>query len=110
MTIDGLQTIVVTDNHVLAISVRLVADDAYLTGKGCTDGIADIDLDVQALVLASPAGTEVRGYYATRSRHVETTQVNAELLREDAANFADVSIVPVLIKVSARELSAFCLK
>ena len=61
MTIDGLQTVVVTDDNKLSVTrmISFIPDDAYLTRESSADGVADIDLDVETFVLASPACTEV---------------------------------------------------
>ena len=36
----------------------LVGHDAYLSAKGCTDGVSDIDFHVQSFVLSSSAVSE----------------------------------------------------
>ena len=61
MTVDGLQSVVVTDDDILTITLAgtFVPDDTYFTTEGSTDGITNINLDVEAFVLAAPAGTKV---------------------------------------------------
>ena len=56
MTIDGLQTVGVTydDIHTIAFAQTFTSHDAYLTREGSTDGVANVDLDVEAFVLALP--------------------------------------------------------
>ena len=78
MTIDSLQTIVVADNYILTITLRLVLNDTDLTAECSADGIANVDLDVETLVLASPTRTEVRCNYTAISWHMETSQINTE--------------------------------
>ena len=61
VTVDGLQTVVVTDNDVFTIALRLVIHDTDLSAECSTDGITNVNLDVQSFVLTSPACTEIRG-------------------------------------------------
>ena len=54
VSVVGLQSVVVTDDDVLTIAATFVAYYTYTAVKGSTDGIANINLNVQTLVLASP--------------------------------------------------------
>ena len=60
VSVVGLQSVVVADDDILAVASWLVFHDTHLAAEGSADGVAYIDLDVEALVLASPTGTEVR--------------------------------------------------
>ena len=98
MSVDGLQTVVMTDDHIFAIALGLVFHNADLTAESGTDGIADIDLDVKSLVLASPTGTEVGCHHAARRRHAETTEVDAERVGQGSLAMG-IYVVPVLIEI-----------
>ena len=85
-------------DHKVAVASGFVAYDTYLTGECGADGVADIDLDVQSLVLASPAGTEVRGEHAALRGHVEIAQVDAEGIGHGGGPVCEM-VLPVLIEV-----------
>ena len=98
VTVDSLQSVIVTDHDILTIAASLIAYDTYLTAESSTDGITDIHLDVKTFVLASPTGTEVAGQHATGCRHAEVTQVNAERVWKNGS-LVGIAVVPVIIKV-----------
>ena len=100
VSVVGLQSVVVADDDILAVASWLVFHDTYLTTEGSADGVAYIDLDVEALVLASPAGTEVRGDHAAISRHAETAQVDGGLIGQNATRVVSQLIVPLIIEVA----------
>lgn len=59
------------DDDVVAIATGLIAHDAHLAGESGTNGIADVDLNVKAFVLATPAGSKVTGDDAAWRRHAK---------------------------------------
>ena len=98
MSVDGLQTVRMTDYDILAIAAGLVSHDAHLAGEGCADGVADIDFNVQTLVHAAPAGTEVARHDAARCRHAEVAKVDGIFVRK--LSFAvSVLVVPRAVEV-----------
>ena len=46
VTIDGFQTILVTNDNVVAIARSFVAYDAYFSFEGSDNGVASVDFDV----------------------------------------------------------------
>ena len=100
MSIDGLQAIVVADDDEVTIAARLIADNANLTAEGGADGVANVDLDVKALVLASPACTEVRRQHAAGRRHVEVAQVDAEGVGQRGLAVSR-KVLPVVVQVGS---------
>ena len=108
VTIDGLKTVVVADDHVLTITTTFIANNANLTREGCADRVTNIDLDVDTLVLASPACTEVRGHQTIIGRHAEILQRNTERIRQRSL-VVGVFIAPVLIEVFSWRIVIFCI-
>jgi hypothetical protein len=109
VAIIGLQTIVVADYHILTVTTRLIFYNANLTAESSTDGIANIHLDIEALVLATPAGTEIRSYHAARRRHTETAQINGSLVGESYAIVMGELVVPLIIQIVCGVLEHFLL-
>ena len=67
-----------TNHYIFAIASGFVTYDAYLTRECGTNGVTNINLHVDTLVLASPACTKIRGYQTISGRHTEVLQRNAE--------------------------------
>ena len=99
MSVDGLQTIVVTDDDIFTIALGLIFHDSDLTAESSTDGVTYIDLDVETLMLTSPTGTEIRGDDTTWGRHAETTQVDTEGIGQGGLAMS-INVVPVFVEVS----------
>ena len=97
MSIDSFQSVGVTNNDVFAISCALIFDDAHLAGECGADGVTDIHLDVQSLVLAAPSGTEVGGDDAAGGRHGKVAEVYTERVGQFGC-LVGVSIVPLVIE------------
>lgn len=95
MTVDGLQTIGMTDDNIVAVASGFVAHNTHLTGKGGTDGVADIYFDVQAFVHTAPATTEVAGDDAARRGHAEMTKVDDKGVGQ-LGSAVGVSVVPFI--------------
>ena len=57
VTVEGLQTIGVTDHHVLTIASAIDVDQSYATGEGGADGVAAIEVNVHAVVHTTEATT-----------------------------------------------------
>ena len=92
--------------NILAIAASLVFHHAHLAAECSTDGVADIHLDVDTLVLASPTRTEVGCHHAVVGRHAESAEINLECIGEGCCTMCIV-IVPILIEVGSRCLSLF---
>src|SRR5574344_831593 len=93
-----------TNHHILAISASFILHHAHLATEGSTDGVADIHLDVNTLVLTSPTCTEVGCHHAVVGRHAESAQINLECIRQGCGTMC-ILIVPILIEVGCRSLS-----
>ena len=106
VTIDGLQAVVVANHDVLAIALCLIFHHAHHAREGSTDGIARIHLDVQTLMLAAPAGTEVRRDNAARRWHAEVAQVNFVMVGQ-LRGAVGVDVVPVGIQILCRQTGVF---
>ena len=78
VTVDGLQSVVVTYHEILAVASSLILLDTYFSRESRADGIADIDLDVQSLVHSAPAWSHLAGDYAVCGRHTEVAEVDSE--------------------------------
>ena len=71
MAVDGLQAVGVTNDDVFSVSASVVFHDANLSRESGANGVAYINLDVEALVLAAPTGTKVTGHHTTGCGHAE---------------------------------------
>ena len=60
MAIDGFESVVVADNHVLAVAPTLVAGEPYFTREGSPYGIADVQGQVNPPVHAAATPAVVR--------------------------------------------------
>ena len=78
MAVDGLQSVVMADHHIVAIATSFIVNYSDLSVEGGTDGITDIHLDVKSLVHTSPATAKLARDDAARSRHGKSAQVDAE--------------------------------
>ena len=96
VSVDGLQTVVVAYHNVVAVSVCLISHDAHLSVECRTDGVADIYLDVETLVHASPTASEVGSDDSAGCRHAEVFQVYAERVWK-FCGAVSVSVVPVFV-------------
>ena len=107
VTIVGLQAVVVADDDVFAVATGLVFHDTYLATEGSADGVTNVYLDVETLVLASPTGTEVRGDDTAVGRHAETAQVDGGLIGEGNTRVMGELIVPLVVEVACRVFEHF---
>ena len=108
VSVNSLQTIVVTNNDILAITSTLIFHDTYLTIKGSHDSIADINLQVKTVVHSSPTGTERRSYLCTRSRHMESGQVDCISFGNNSVSVSMyILVIPVRIKTKGRIFGLF---
>ena len=98
MAVDGLQTVVVANYDILAVAACLVAHDAHLAREGSADCVADVHLDVETLVLASPTRTEVARDDTACGRHGEVAEVYLVCLRK-LRSAVSVLVVPVCVEV-----------
>lgn len=80
MSVDGFQSVRVTDDNVFAVSSSVILYDSHFARPCGADGIANIDLDVKPLVGTTPAATEVARDDTAWRRHMESTQVDAVFL------------------------------
>ena len=55
MTIVRLESVRVPDDYELSVSVLVILHDSDLSVERSTDSVTDVDLDVQAGVLTTPA-------------------------------------------------------
>ena len=101
MSIDGLQSVGMPDNDVLAVACGLVSDDAYFSRECCPDGIADVYLDVKSLVLSSASGSEIACHHPALCWHAEVLEVDAEGVGH-GNGLVGVCVVPVLVELGGR--------
>lgn len=106
VTVDGLQSVSVANDHVFAIALRLIAYDTHLTGKCSTDGVANVHLDIQSFVLTAPTGTEIRGDDAAVGWHAEVSQVDAERVGQLCC-LMGIAVVPIVVEVGCGRLVNF---
>ena len=106
VTVDCLQTVVMAYHDILAVAATLVAHDAHLAREGCAYGVADVHLDVETFVLASPTRTEVAGDDAACGRHREVTKVDIECFGQ-LCGAVCVLVVPVCIEVCCGRFEFF---
>ena len=71
MTIDGLQTVLMSHNHVEAVATALKASQTHAARKCRVNGIANGCTQVNSLVCATELGTItiVRGHIVALNRH-----------------------------------------
>ena len=62
VTIDRLQTVVVTDKHVVAVASRIPSYDAHLTVPRRTKRVAHLHFHIRPVMETVAAETEVRGH------------------------------------------------
>ena len=98
VSVDGLQSVVVTDYYIFSIAVAIVFYDAHLTGEGCADGVTDIYFDVETAVVTSPTTAEVTGDDAARGGHVESAEVYLVDIRHRTL-LVCMGVVPIVIEV-----------
>ena len=80
MSVDGFQTVGVSQHNVVAVASGVVACHAHFAVEGRHNGVARVHLHVDTLVHASEGGAVavVRGHGARGRRHAEAPQVDAE--------------------------------
>ena len=73
-----------TYDNILAIASSVILDYTHLAIKRTDNGVTDIDLDIDSLVVASEsrAITEVRGNDTAGCGHGKATKVDAEFFRQ----------------------------
>ena len=77
MTVDRFQTVGVTQNHIMAITLTLEIGKAHATVKRCIDSIADLQFEVDTLMLAAEArAVAIRRSDITRTRHCKLADVD----------------------------------
>ena len=94
MTVVRLESVRVPDDYELSVSVLVILHDSDLSVERSTDSVTDVDLDVQAGVLTTPAQSVVGRHCPAVSRHRKISQVNLEFIRQQSA-------VPVMSEVVA---------
>ena len=103
VSIDGFESVGVTDDHVVTIALALIGHHPHLAVKDGADGVAHIDLDVGAVVVAAErtAVAVVGGHEAAVAGHAEATQVDAELPGHGHAVGTASPVVPGGVQVTA---------
>ena len=94
MTVVCLESVRMPDDYELSVSVLVILHDSDLSVERSTDSVTDVDLDVQASVLTTPAQSVVGRHCPAVSRHRKISQVNLEFIRQQSA-------VPVMSEVIA---------
>lgn len=59
VSINGFQSIVVANDHIVSVAASVVFGDAHFAVKGCTYRVSRVKCDVHAIVDAFPARTEM---------------------------------------------------
>lgn len=106
VSVDGLETIGVTDDDEVSVAVTFVFDDAHFAREGRTDGVSDEDFDVCAVVLAAEGGSVavVAGDESAVARHVELSQVYLVFCGDVVLFHACVFIFPCGVERCSRGL------
>ena len=103
VAIDGLQAVAVADDHHIAVASGLIVNHSHLAVEGCADGVAQICVDVQTLVLAAEARTVavVGSDDAVCRRHAEMPQVDLVVFRQLHIGVkVDTAVLPVGVEVA----------
>ena len=81
MTIDGLQTILMTQHDEIAVAARVPSYDTNLTAPCGADGIAHLNLDIRTFVHPAATPSE-RTRHVSRSRQDKTRHRDPDILFE----------------------------
>ena len=111
VSVNGFQTIVMTDYYIFAITSTFIFHHAHTPVESSTDGIADIDLNVQSVVHTPPARTTFRSNFCMSCRHAEACQIDSETIWNLYITTVSMNaiIVPVWIKTVSGIYCLFCL-
>lgn len=97
MTIDGLQTIVVADDHIFAITAAsLILHHTHFSVECRADGIAHVHLDVQPIVSSASARTiaEHVGYLRMLCGHAEAGKIKSIGFGENDVFISNHLVIP----------------
>ena len=64
VAVESFEAVGVADDDVVTVAVGVEVNHAHFAVEGCADGVADIDFDVQTVVVTSPARSEGRVDFA----------------------------------------------
>ena len=78
VAVDGLQSVVVTDDNIVAVTCTFVTHYTNLAVEGSANRISLLHLDVETLVHAAPASSKLAGNHAALGWHVEAPKIDAE--------------------------------
>ena len=96
VAVDGFQSVIVAYHNVVAVASCLVPYDTHLSAESGSDGVADVHLNVDTLVHASPAAAEVRGHHLARGGHAEMLKVDEERVGQ-LRRMVGVLVAPFLV-------------
>ena len=99
MSVVRLESVRVSDDYEPSVSVLVILHDSDLSVERSTDSVTDVNFDVQAGVLTTPAQSVVRRHCPAVSRHREVSQVNLEFIRKQCcASVMSEVVAPFIVQ------------
>jgi len=109
VTINCFQAIVMTNHHIFTVSSTFVFYHTNTSVECSTDGIANVDFNVQSVVHTPPARTAFGSNDCMSCRHAKTGKINSETIWNLCTTVRmNAIIVPIRIKTIGRIHSLFC--